>query len=107
MTYVDCCDIDEISQIEINIMLVECGIKGGYYKLHCMLPGIIIVKRLFDLKTDEELMLICTFLNPRTRPTSSRYVEIYVTRKPTLVIEDDMTVYEKEIFMQNPFLDST
>ena len=110
VVYVDFCDSDAISLLEINSMLVECGARGGYYKLWYKLPGTLMENDLFELETDEELMLMCTLITNKERPKINRYVELFVSRicAPLNVeLDGDWAPNQEEIHMGNPFPDST
>lgn len=108
VVYVDFCDSDMISLLEINTMLVDCGSRGGCYSLWYKLPGTTMEKGLFELETDDDLMLMCTLLDTKNRAKTNRYVEVYVTKiEPLGVDKNDRLGSQEEIQMLNPFPEST
>ena len=47
-SYVDCCDVDKVSILEITAMLRECGVFG-YSQLYYKLPLTDFERGLYDL----------------------------------------------------------
>lgn len=41
-------------------------------------------KRLFELETNDDLMLMCTLINNKERPKTNRYVKIFATKPMSL-----------------------
>lgn len=56
-------------------MLVDCGSKGEYYKLGYRLPGTTMKTNFFELKINDDFMLMCTLINPK-----NKYVEMCVSK---------------------------
>lgn len=77
-------------------MLVSLGAMGGLYKLWYKLPGTTMDAGLFDLDTDDELLLMCDLIHPE-----KRVVEVYVNITPALNVE--RATYQEEIHMDDPF----
>ena len=100
VAYVDYCDSDEMSHLEINAMLVSLGAIGGYYKLWYKLPGTSVDVGLFDLDTDDDLLVMCDLINPK-----KILVEVYVNLTPAFNVK--RATYQEEIHMMDPFPYST
>ncbi|KAL1814735.1 hypothetical protein ACET3Z_017309 [Daucus carota] len=96
VAYVDFCDSDEMSLLEINAMLVSLGAIGGLYKLWYKLPGTTMDVGLFDLDTDDELLVMYDLINPE-----KRVIQVYVNITPPLNVE--RATYQEVIHMEDPF----
>ena len=102
--YVDFCDPDAMSLLEITSMLVESGAEGGFYEIWYKIPGNSTERGLFELVSDDELLVMCALVTNKERPATNRFVEIYVNRP----IEIPQTQPgQEEINMDNPFGGST
>lgn len=71
--YVDFCNVDQMSMLEIYGMLNEVGYKGGYFNIWYKAPGTTMDRGLFELQSDDELLLMCAMM------PKAKYVEIYST----------------------------
>nr|XP_017247223.1 PREDICTED: uncharacterized protein LOC108218678 isoform X3 [Daucus carota subsp. sativus] len=74
--YIDFCNADQISLIEIFSMLKEIEVEGGFHVLWYKLPGTNFDKGLFPIDRDAELLTMCELIPP------SKFIEIYVSTMP-------------------------
>lgn len=100
--YIDFCDADQMSLLELNTMIVSCCSERGYFRLWYHLSGTTLDFGLFELESDVYILKMRQMIKPKFD-----YVEIYVIRMPAIAREYDMGSSQEEILMQNPFLEST
>lgn len=62
--YIDFCNADQISLIEIFSMLKEIEVEGGFHVLWYKLPGTNFDKGLFPIDRDAELLTMCELIPP-------------------------------------------
>ncbi|WOG86677.1 hypothetical protein DCAR_0205894 [Daucus carota subsp. sativus] len=69
--YVDKCDVDEISMLELYSMLTDCGVDAGFADLYYKLPKANMESGLFPVTSDTQALEMCTHLD------SSRMLNLY------------------------------
>ena len=70
--YVDMCDVDEMSYLEIGNMYTECGGTGYVSEVNYKLPDADFDSGLFPLSSDENVLQMCNSL------PANRVMYVYV-----------------------------
>ena len=83
--YVDKCDVDEISMLELYSMLTDCGVDAGFADLFYKLPKANMECGLFPVTSDSQALEMCTHLD------SSRLLNLYYETSQETQLDYPMT----------------
>lgn len=95
--YVDNCNGDEMSFLEIGSMLKEVNDCGGFHTYSYKLPKTDMERGCFDLESDEDVLHMCQLVANRDCKLE-RYVEIFVeTMEPISTSQVEMNTQAADV----------